>query len=220
MRSILGECTGNVRSTPTPNDCLRTVNVSRTPAPWRFSTIPSKTCTRRRWPSITWKCTRTVSPALNGGRLLRSWRCSRFSIMRFIERGPSGRGGMLAHAGAPSAAQRHGGQEAQERQALEDRVKRDPVRRPVGGEHLADQVLARHGAPAPRVARLAAVVAHEEVVALRHDPGPGRGVARTAVGLDVGLVQLLAVDVDEPALPLAHRLAGQADQALDEGAAR
>ena len=36
MRSILGECTGNVRSTPTPNDCLRTVNVSRTPLPWRL----------------------------------------------------------------------------------------------------------------------------------------------------------------------------------------
>ena len=27
--SILGEWSGNVRSTPTPNDCLRTVNVSR-----------------------------------------------------------------------------------------------------------------------------------------------------------------------------------------------
>src|SRR3954462_10775658 len=27
--SIFGECTGNVRSTPTPKDCLRTVNVSR-----------------------------------------------------------------------------------------------------------------------------------------------------------------------------------------------
>ena len=36
MRSILGECTGKVRSTPTPNDCLRTVNVSRTPLPWRL----------------------------------------------------------------------------------------------------------------------------------------------------------------------------------------
>ena len=31
--SILGECSGNVRSTPTPNDCLRTVKVSRTPCP-------------------------------------------------------------------------------------------------------------------------------------------------------------------------------------------
>src|SRR5437868_8392446 len=35
-------------------------------------TMPSNTCTRRRWPSITWKCTRTVSPALKRGTL-RSW---------------------------------------------------------------------------------------------------------------------------------------------------
>ena len=63
MRSIFGEWTGNVRSTPTPNDCFRTVNVSRTPLPWRLSTMPSKTCVRRRVPSTTWKCTRTRSPA-------------------------------------------------------------------------------------------------------------------------------------------------------------
>ena len=68
--SIFGECTGNVRSTPTPNDCLRTVKVSRTPAPWRLMQMPSKTCTRWREPSITWKCTRTVSPALKSG----TWR--------------------------------------------------------------------------------------------------------------------------------------------------
>ena len=48
--SILGEWTGNVRSTPTPKDCLRTVNVSRTPEPWRLITIPSNTWTRRRRP--------------------------------------------------------------------------------------------------------------------------------------------------------------------------
>ena len=54
-RSIFGEWTGNVRSTPTPNDCLRTVNVSRTPLPWRLMTMPSKTCVRRRVPSTTWK---------------------------------------------------------------------------------------------------------------------------------------------------------------------
>ena len=52
MRSIFGECTGNVRSTPTPKDCLRTVKVSRTPSPWRLMTTPSKTCVRRRVPSI------------------------------------------------------------------------------------------------------------------------------------------------------------------------
>ena len=67
MRSIFGECSGNVRSTPTPNDCLRTVKVSRAPLPWRFSTTPSKTWVRRRVPSTTWKCTRTRSPAWNTG---------------------------------------------------------------------------------------------------------------------------------------------------------
>ena len=67
MRSIFGECTGKVRSTPTPNDCLRTVKVSRTPLPWRLITIPSNTCVRRRWPSTTWKWTRTRSPAWKAG---------------------------------------------------------------------------------------------------------------------------------------------------------
>ncbi len=67
MRSIFGECTGNERSTPTPKDCLRTVNVSRTPWPWRLITTPSNTCTRRRVPSITWKCTFTRSPGAKSG---------------------------------------------------------------------------------------------------------------------------------------------------------
>src|SRR4029077_576740 len=220
MRSIFGECTGNVRSTPTPNDCLRTVNVSRTPAPWRLSTIPSKTWTRRRWSSITWECTRTLSPALNGGRLVRSWRCSRVSITRFIERGPAGRRGMLAHAAALSTTQRGDEQEAEPRGGREDRVQRDAVRRPVGREDLADQVLARDGAPAARIARLPTVVAHEEVRALVNLPRARRRVVQAPVGLDVRLVQLLAVDVDEPALLLSDGLARQADQALDEGAAR
>src|SRR6476620_7337090 len=169
--SILGEWTGKVRSTPTPNDCLRTVNVSRTPAPWRLITIPSKTCTRRRWPSITWKCTRTLSPALNGGRSLRSWRCSRLSITRFMKRGPAGRGGMLAQTGAPSAAQRDVEEQAQ-REPRTDEVERDAVRRPVGHEDLADERTPGDGSPGARIARLDAVVAHEEVVAGRHVPGP------------------------------------------------
>ncbi len=67
--SIFGEWSGNVRSTPTPNDCFRTVNVSRAPEPCRLMTMPSNTWTRRRWPSITWKWTRTVSPALKRGTL-------------------------------------------------------------------------------------------------------------------------------------------------------
>ena len=45
-RSIFGEWSGNVRSTPTPNDCLRTVKVSRAPLPWRAMTMPSKTWVR------------------------------------------------------------------------------------------------------------------------------------------------------------------------------
>ena len=56
-----------MRSTPTPNDCLRTVNVSRAPEPWRAITMPSKTWVRLRVPSTTWKCTRTRSPAANRG---------------------------------------------------------------------------------------------------------------------------------------------------------
>src|SRR5436309_4410275 len=181
IRSIFGECTGNVRSTPTPNDCLRTVNVSRTPAPCRLITIPSKTCTLRRWPSITWKWTRTESPALNGGRFVRSWRCSRLSMTRFMKRGPAGRRRMLA-------------QQAQPRSAGEDGVERDPVRRPVRGEDLPDQVPARNRPPTARVAGLRTVVAHEEVLALRHVPVAGLVVA--AAGPDVGLVQLLSVDGD------------------------
>ena len=39
----------------TPNDCLRTVNVSRAPWPWRLITTPSNTWVRRRVPSMTWK---------------------------------------------------------------------------------------------------------------------------------------------------------------------
>ena len=58
---------GNVRSTPTPKDCLRTVKVSRTPSPWRLMTTPSKTCVRRRVPSMTWKWTLTRSPAWKRG---------------------------------------------------------------------------------------------------------------------------------------------------------
>src|SRR5215216_4912380 len=53
-------------------------------------TTPSKTCTRLRWPSITWKCTRTVSPALKSGRSSRNCLRSRMSIGVLIERGPRG----------------------------------------------------------------------------------------------------------------------------------
>src|SRR5829696_7527080 len=120
MRSIFGECTGNVRSTPTPKDCLRTVNVSRAPDPWRLITTPSKTCVLRRVPSITWKWTRTRSPGSNAGRS-RSCSRSRVSMIVLItERarppgsGHGARAGMVArslgrpvgYAGSGSALER------------------------------------------------------------------------------------------------------------------
>src|SRR3954452_11414051 len=72
---------------------------------------------------------------------------------------------------------------------------REPLRRPVGRDDLADQLVVRDRAPAPRVARRAAVVAHHEVVARRDLLRPVRvGVA--PLWLDVRLVELLAVDVD------------------------
>ena len=83
--SIFGECSGKVRSTPTPNEFFRTVNVSRTPEPCRLMQMPSKTWTRCRLPSITLKWTRTVSPALKSGTS-RSWRRSRLSMIVLAER--------------------------------------------------------------------------------------------------------------------------------------
>ena len=90
--SIFGEWSGNVRSTPTPDESRRTVNVSRAPEPWRLMTIPSKTWTRRRVPSITWKWTRTESPALKRGMPSRSWRCSMRSMGFAMRRGAAGAG--------------------------------------------------------------------------------------------------------------------------------
>src|SRR5665647_1607602 len=68
-------------------------------------------------------------------------------------------------------------------------VEGEPVGRPVGHEDLADQVPARDRAPLTRVARCAAVVAHEEVLGLGHVP---LAIVVTASRrLDVVLAQLL-----------------------------
>src|SRR4051812_42480485 len=108
MRSILGECSGNVRSTPTPNDCLRTVKVSRAPEPWRLMTIPSNTWVRLRVPSTTWKCTRTRSPAWKTGTR-RGWARSMLSMTPDIEEArpagwPVARARMVATRGRRLAA--------------------------------------------------------------------------------------------------------------------
>src|SRR5215208_2603517 len=57
-----GECSGKVRSTPTPYEMRRTVKVARPPSPRLRMTMPSKSCVRSFSPSTTRTCTRTVSP--------------------------------------------------------------------------------------------------------------------------------------------------------------
>src|SRR2546423_15559773 len=102
-------------------------------------------------------------------------------------------------------------------------MKGDPARRPVGGEDLADQVLAGTEAPAAGVAGRAAVVSHHQVVVLRdalvrvprRDFGQGHALVATTVRLDVRLDQLPAVDVDV-AVALLPDLARQTDETLDE----
>src|SRR2546423_146163 len=185
MRSTFGECSGNVRSTPTPNDCLRTVNVSRAPDPWRLMTMPSKTWIRRRWPSMTRKWTRTVSPALNAGRPSRSWARSSCSMTSDIGKGASRAAGMLAHA--------------------------DPRGRPVNPDHPGDQRPPARRPPDARVAGLATGVSEQEVAALRHAP-PRKTLA--VPSLDIGLPETPAIDQDR-AVPLGDGLSGQADHALE-----
>src|SRR4029079_14877948 len=190
--SIFGECTGNVRSTPTPKEFLRTVKVSRAPGPWRLITIPAKTCTRRRWPSITWKCTRTVSPALNCGMPSRSCLRSRMSMGVLIGKGGrAGRRTMLAKA--------------------------NPLGRPIDRENGPDQVVAGNRAPFAAVARLRAVVAHHEVAPLRNLPAVCPVVA--LVRRHIRLVQPLSVD-EHGAAPFLDGVPRKPDDPLHEGAAR
>src|SRR5262245_52082954 len=80
MRSMRGECTGKMRSTPMPYDVFRTVNISRLEPPERPSTVPSNTWMRSLSPSTTRTWTRTVSPGLKAGTPLRSCSASTRSI--------------------------------------------------------------------------------------------------------------------------------------------
>src|SRR6202042_3451818 len=78
--AMIGECTGNVRSTPTPKLTLRTVNVSRTPVPCRRMTAPWNTWTRSRVPSTTRTWTFTESPGRNSGMSSRRLSRSMMSV--------------------------------------------------------------------------------------------------------------------------------------------
>src|SRR4029450_10337495 len=93
----------------------------------------------------------------------------------------------------------------------------DAPRRPADREHRGHRFLPRNRAPAARVARRGAVVTEHQILAFRDLLARNR-LRIPPIGLDVRLVQLLAVDVDEAVL-LAPGLAGQPDDALHEGLA-
>src|SRR3712207_1312443 len=86
---MIGECTGNVRSTPTPKLTLRTVKVSCRPPPWRRITTPWNTWTRSRLPSTTRTWTFSVSPGEKAGtssrRLARSTRSVGFMARGLLQ---------------------------------------------------------------------------------------------------------------------------------------
>src|SRR5438105_5749793 len=67
ISAIEGACSGKIRSTPTPAEILRTVNVSLMPPPRRAMQMPSNACRRSFSPSRTRTITRTVSPGANAG---------------------------------------------------------------------------------------------------------------------------------------------------------
>src|SRR6478672_7885202 len=81
---MIGECSGKMRSTPWPNDTLRTVNDARVPPRCRPMTTPSKIWMRSLSPSRTFTCTRTVSPARIAGRSV-IWAFSTSSIVLMSE---------------------------------------------------------------------------------------------------------------------------------------
>src|SRR2546430_4667289 len=127
MRSTRGECTGKVRSSPTPYDVLRTVKVSRVAPPLRPMTVPSKTWMRSLSPSTTRTCTRTVSPGLKGGTSLRSCSASMRS-MGFIGQEP------LVLAVATHTVKDDGGG-APDREVVPARHAADRLEHVVGASH-------------------------------------------------------------------------------------
>src|SRR5882762_9955399 len=73
ISAIKGACSGKIRSTPTPAEILRTVNVSLMPPPRRAMQMPSNAWRRSFSPSRTRTMTRTVSPGANAGIFARKF---------------------------------------------------------------------------------------------------------------------------------------------------
>ena len=70
-----------MRSTPTPPETLRTVNIWREPPPLREMTMPWKIWMRSLSPSLTFTCTLTVSPGAKFGMSVRASRDSTSFMM-------------------------------------------------------------------------------------------------------------------------------------------
>src|SRR5215468_9286274 len=119
-----------MRSTPTPEETLRTVKVAAWPPPRRAITTPSKIWIRSLSPSRIFTWTRTVSPARNGGRSRRSGVGCAASMLLMTPPLPAacarGPGAACACARAPGAPALHrrviaGTEHLRDGQAPEDR---------------------------------------------------------------------------------------------------
>src|SRR3989449_5555031 len=82
ISAINGACSGKIRSTPTPAEILRTVNVSLIPPPRRAMQIPSNAWSLSFSPSRTRTITRTVSPGAKAGMLSRRFSMTTCSSRR------------------------------------------------------------------------------------------------------------------------------------------
>src|SRR4029453_3835439 len=79
MPAMSGEYVWNVRSTPSPDEILRTTNEELRPRLRLAITTPSYACTRLRSPSTTFTLTTTVSPLEKSGIALPNRFISSFS---------------------------------------------------------------------------------------------------------------------------------------------
>jgi hypothetical protein len=96
-------------------------------------------------------------------------------------------------------------------------VGRHARRRPVREHYRADQVAAGHRSPRAGVAGVNSVIAEDEVVA-RRDARPATVLVSSPRGIEIGLDETVAVDVDD-AVAFRYQFTGKSDDALDESRA-
>ena len=190
----------------------------------------------RRWRCAAAVAARAVSPRRRSGGATQSahrggavgtraacanvWLAHKRHTLRntFIDARRGGRfDSRYAGARAPTLGWRWSRRRCRYRRVPRDLERADALRRPVGGEGVADDPAVRHRAPEAAVVGLAAVVAHAEHVA-RRNGDRARQVAPLSAGArgDERLALQLPVAHD---VPVAHgdAIAAHADDALDEG---